>query len=275
MNNAKNYYNKHSEGYAKKWSNINIEHDSPSYFYRKKLMDTVLEMSNIQNGDKVVEIGCGTGLAIREILKYTRPVFGVDTSYAMLERVKDSTLKDKKISIVENFSDVDVLSDVILCVNDFEKLNLPKNYFDKLLSIEVLRYIDNIGICFRNCKSVMKDNSIFVFTITNTYSFSFFPFKYNIRKLFGLVNLNEELLQYFVTERVLKRGLEKAGLEIVDFERVGFLFMNPLVRKYIKNRSSAEKIHKLDEFFSKIPFIRAFFDTFIVAVKKSSKLKVK
>ena len=88
-------------------------------------------------GDTIVEIGCGTGLVLKELLKITKPIYGTDISTQMLERVRDSLLKDRNVSIVNNFTEVlnNRESDVFLMQNDLLELNLPKNYFDKIISM--------------------------------------------------------------------------------------------------------------------------------------------
>ena len=267
MNNAEQYYNKHSEEYAKKWELIDKEFNQAHYF-RQKIMDAVLGMTNLRAGDKLVEIGCGSGLVLREALKKTRPVFGTDISVGMLNRVRDSVLRDKKTLILDSFSNPPTNeADALLMVNDLVNLNLPKNYFDKILSVEVLRYVENLDKALVNVAGVMKKDSVFVFTITNKWSLTFFPVKYLLRKLFGLINKEKELLQYFVTEKSLKGELKKAGLEVISLQRLGLFFTNPLTKKIIKSESIAEKVWRSDQKLAKMPIIRNLFDTFVVAVR--------
>jgi 2-polyprenyl-3-methyl-5-hydroxy-6-metoxy-1,4-benzoquinol methylase len=187
----------------------------------------------------------------------------------MLERVKDSLLKNKKVSIVTDFNDVlnNMGSDVFLMQNDFLQLRLPKNYFDKIISMEVLRYIDDVPKSLENVKSIMKENSIFVFTITNLFSFSFFPIKYSIRKFFNIINKKDELLQYFVTEGQIKREIKNAGLKIISFKKLNLLSFNPIIESIVDTDTKARKIMHWDNLLSKIPIINHLFDTFIIAVK--------
>jgi predicted TPR repeat methyltransferase len=227
-------------------------------------------MSRITHDSKVVEIGCGTGLVLREVLKHADRVFGVDIAEAMLRRVADSTLRDKKVAIVNDFSDADAYgaAEVVLTEGDFRALNLPRGYFDRIISVEVLRYVDNIEKCFYDCRAIMNDDSIFIFTITNLWSASLFPVKYTVRKLAGLIDEQKELKQYFVTEQRLREKLRKTGLELVDSKRFGFLALNPLLRRLIHTKSAAAKIHDFDTKMANLLGIRNLFDTLIVAVKK-------
>lgn len=270
MNNAENYYNIHSVDYVDKWDLSKEGLKKPANYYRLELIKSMLNLANIKHGDKVVEVGCGTGLVLQEVSKIAKPIYGSDISIAMLERVKDSLLKDKKVLIVDNFSKAissKMDADVFLAQEDFLKLNLPKNYFDKILSMEVLRYIDDLPKCFTNIKAIMKNDTTFVFTVTNFYSFSLFPIKYTLRKIFGRVDKDKELLQYFVTESSVKKELKKAGFVITAFKKMNFLSLSPFVESVVKDSIKAEKIRDLDDKLSKVPIINLFFDTFIIAVK--------
>lgn len=269
MNNAKDYYNIHSTEYVDKWDLSSSGLEKPENYYRLEIINAMIKMADVRSGDRVVEIGCGTGLVLHELLKITKPIYGTDISAEMLHRVKDSLLKDKNVSIVNSFdtSSNDVQADVFLAQNDLLNLNLPRNYFDKIISMEVLRYIDNVPKALENVKSIMRPNSVFVFTVTNFYSFSFFPVKYQLRKLFNKVNRDEELLQYFVTEGAIKKEIKKAGFKIVSFRKLNLLSFNPLVKEMAETSTKARKIVKWDALLSKIPIINQLFDTFIFAVK--------
>ena len=276
MENAKEYYDKTSREYVQKWQDMDRQSTfNASFYFRKKIMETVLEMARVEKNDRVVELGCGTGLVLRELLKKTGRVFGTDISPEMLKRVQDSTLKDRKVVIAENFLEADARhrdAEVLLMPNGISKLDLPKNYFDKMLSVEVLRYVDDLENALRNVAAVMKMDSRYIFTITNFWSSSLFPVKFSIRKILGLVKPQKELLQYFVTERSIRRYLKNAGLEVVEFRKMGLLFAKPLIKKFIKNQAAAEKIYKLDKALSGKPILGKFADTFVVAVKKSASL---
>jgi len=269
--NAKNYYNQTSHDYVQKWGALEQKPNNPSHYYRKALMGEVLRMSNIKRGERVIEIGSGTGLILREVCQRTDWVFGTDVSLEMLKRAAESVLKRYKVNIVDDFSLIDKYTpnEIWLTVNDFLDLKLPKNYFDKILSVEVLRYIDRLGQCLENVKQIMNNNSLFIFTITNLWSFSFFPIKFFLRRKMGLVG-KDELQQYFVTEGAIRKMLKNAGYEIVEFIRFGFLTANPLARRLIKNEIIFEKLFNFDKKLAQMPIFNRFFDTFIVSIRKVS-----
>ncbi len=271
MNNAKEYYNVHSVGYVDKWDLSEQGLKKPANYYRLQIIESLLGLAEITPGERIVEVGCGTGLVLAEAVKITKPIFGTDISQSMIERVKDSLLKDKKVVIVKDFSLLppEPNVDVYLMQNDFLNLNVPKNYFDKILSMEVIRYIDDLPTCFKNVRNVMKDDSLFVFTGTNPYSLSLFPLKYTIRKWFNKIDKQKELLQYFTSERKIKKLLRDAGLEIVTFKKMNLFSFNPFVESVVKTSEKAEKVEKWNKRFAKVPLINHFFDTFVIAVRKA------
>lgn len=270
MNNAKEYYNQTSHDYVQKWEALEQKPNNPSHYYRKALIEDVLRMGNIKRGERVIEIGSGTGLILREVCQRTDWVFGTDVSLEMLKRSAESVLKGYTVKIVDDFSIIDKYApnEIWLTVNDFLDLKLPKNYFDKIFSIEVLRYIDKINVCFRNLKSIIKKESLFVFTVTNFWSFSFFPIKFFLRRKMGLVG-KDELQQYFITEGIIRKMLKNAGYEIAGFTRFGFLTANPLVRKFIKGPRIFDFLAKIDKYLANLPIFRNFFDTFIISIRET------
>lgn len=246
MSNAKEYYNRTSRNYVEKWRKIYSDPNNPSSHFRLKLIRSLIEMAGIRPGEKVIEIGCGTGLVLKELLNYVKPVYGIDISVEMLRRVQDSILRDRKVVIVKDFKEIkesQLGPEAILLEGDILDLNLPRGYFDKILSLEVFRYIKDTRRALSNIAEIMKPESTFVFTVTNQWSVNLFPIRFLIRKWLGLVDPNKEIFQYFTTEGLIKKAIKEAGLEVIEFR-------------------------KIDKRLRNIPVLRFFFDTFVIAVKK-------
>lgn len=268
MSKPQEYYNAHSREYVQKWDLSQEGLKKPANYYRLKTIELMIKLAAIKPGERVVEIGCGTGLVLREILKITRPIYGVDIALEMLQRAKDAVLKDKKVLIVSDLSQPqDSVADVLLMQNDILKPTLPKKFFDKVLSMEVLRYNRDLAGCLNNIHGTMKDGGIFVFTVTNLFSFGLFPIKYNLRKLFGKTARDPELVQYFVTERSIKKELAKANFSVIAFEKTGLLSANQLTGRFVHTSEGAKKVIKLSQKLSKVPIIDQCFDTFIISAR--------
>lgn len=272
MVDAKNYYDRTSWDYLRKWEAIETNPDRPANYFRRQVMDELLKLAKLEPGRRIVEIGCGTGLVLREILKVTRPVFGIDISLEMLKCAKESVLRKFKVELVDSLNRPHLKSgesDVYLATGDFLNLDIPAGFFDVIVSMEVLRYIEDIDRCFANVRNVLPDGGRFVFTITNKRSFSFFPAKFLIRQKLKMVNTDREIFQYFITERSLREKLKKAGLKITCLKRLRFLSSNAWVMHWVRTRCGAEWVDRIDRFLSRFPLVKIFFDTFVVAVEKT------
>lgn len=268
MSNAKEYYNTHSQEYVAKWGSLDCEASQPAHWYRQQLIELVLDLAQVHSGQRVVEVGCGTGLVLRELFRRTPYVFGTDVSEEMLKRVQDTTLKDKRVTVVDSFLDTENGGDkILLMVDDLVQTKLPERYFDVIISVEVLRYIKDISAALAQLERIMESSSLLVFTITNFWSFSFFPLKFSLRRLLGLMK-PQELQQYFVTEGAIRKRLAASGLRIVGWRRVGFLTMNPLLRRLVSTRRGYERMFRFEQKISSLPIFRKFFDTFIITTKR-------
>ncbi|MBI4615026.1 MAG: methyltransferase domain-containing protein [Planctomycetes bacterium] len=274
MSNAREYYDRTSEGYVSKWREIDRKPENPAFYFRRRLIEGLLDLAAIREGERVVEMGCGTGLVLKEALKRTRPVFGTDISIEMLRRVQDSVLADRRVEIVSGFSGVPRGpagirggADAYLMVDDIRNPSLPAGLFDVVLSLEVLRYVESLDSCLARVRSVLAPGSRFVFSATNLWSASLFPLRFSLRRRLGLVKPDRELLQYFVTEGSLRSRLRRAGFEVTGFRRARLASINPLFSPLIRTSAAARRIETAEDALSRVPIVRGLFDTFLVAAR--------
>lgn len=265
--NAQRYYDAHSGDYAEKWSRIDAEPDRPAHVYRKEIIGALIDMAHVESGDEVVEIGCGTGLVLKELLGRTAPVWGTDISAAMLERARENLSQGARVAIVDTFDDPPP-ADVLLIQGDVLGLELPAGRFDAILSMEVLRYIADLDAALRSVRSAMDERTVFAFTATNVWSASLFPVKYTLRRRLGRVDADAELLQYFVTERGIRRAVARNGLELLELRKLNLLTFSPLGARTARNRRGAERLVALDRTLERIPLLNRAFDTLLLAVRK-------
>ena len=267
----KKYYDTTSHGYLSKWKDIDKNQTDPSLYFRRSVISMVLELADIHAGDQVLEIGCGTGLVLREILKKTSPVFGADISVEMLKRAKESVLVPANVILVDHFEGGPHGQDAYLMVDNILDTYIPREMFDKIISTEVARYIPNLSGYLSSVRDLMKANSLFVFTVANLWSSTLFPLKFRIRQKMGLVNESSEIMQYFVTESSLQKALLDQNLQLVGLKRTRLLSGVPFVSRFvIKNVSRARSFERIDRALEKIPFVKNMCDMFVVAVKKNN-----
>ena len=267
MSNAREYYDRTSSEYVAKWAHLDPNTSDPGLYLRGRLIEDLVDMAHIRSGERVVEIGSGTGLVLKEALQKTRPVYGTDISADMLEQGSKSVLSDFAVEIVPEFTDSLPPADVYLTVEDIRNVSLPSGFFDVVLSLEVLRYVDDVDRALRSVRGILGDQSRFVFSVTNPLSSSFFPIKYRTRQLLGRVDPESELLQYFETERSIRRRVHAAGLRVVDFRRNSLPIYRRVALRSGASRAKAEKVDQMESRLSKVPLLRALFDTFLVSTK--------
>jgi predicted TPR repeat methyltransferase len=275
--NAQRYYDSHSDDYVSKWSRIDAEPDRPAHVYRKEIIRALIEMARVEPGDEVVEIGCGTGLVLRELLERTKPIWGTDISLAMLQRAQEELSSVASVEIVDGFDEAPsrpsntVLQgrpDVLLVHGDLLGLELPAGRFDRILSMEVLRYIADLDAALRSVRSAMDERTVFAFTVTNPWSASLFPVKYELRRRLGRVDADAELLQHFVTERGIRRAVARNGLELLELRKLNLLTFNPLVSPLARDRCGAERLVAIDRKLERVPLLNKAFDTLLLSVRR-------
>ena len=267
--NAQRFYDAHSDDYAAKWSRIDAEPDRPAHVYRKEIIRTLIELARVEPGDEVVEIGCGTGLVLRELLGHTKPVWGTDISRAMLERAQEELSEVTEVEIVDGFDEPSSAADVLLVHGDLLGLRLPAGRFDAVLSMEVLRYIADLDAALQAVRAAMDERTVFAFTVTNPWSASLFPAKYRLRRRLGRVDADAELLQYFVTEPGIREAVERNRLELLELRRLNLLTFNPLASRVARDRRGAERLVALDRKLERVPLLNRAFDTLLVSTRRA------
>jgi len=159
---------------------------------------------------------------------------------------------------------------VLLVHGDMLGLELPPGRFDRILSMEVLRYIADLDGALQRVRAAMGERTTFAFTVTNVWSASLFPVKYSLRRRLGRVDVDAELLQYFVTERGIRSAVERNGLRLVELRKLNLLTFNPLASRTARDRAGAERLVALDRKLERVPLLRNAFDTLLLSVRRAS-----
>ncbi len=109
----------------------------------------LLKMMKALKGKRVLDLGCGTGRIVPELLKTANEVVGLDTSKKMLEVAK------KKFPNVE-----------FVC-GEAKALPFEDESFDAVVATFLIVHIPNPEICFEEVYRVLKPGGVFLVTNIN------------------------------------------------------------------------------------------------------------
>jgi ubiquinone/menaquinone biosynthesis C-methylase UbiE len=145
------------EEIVRKYNKIASIYDLFGFLMASKARQRALELADIQNGEKVLEVALGTGLNFAEILRRTPRgwVDGVDISMKMLKRAKRRISKTGQ----ENYA-------LHLC--DCRQLPFPDKTFDVLMNQYLLDIlpVEDFGPILVEFKRVLKDSARIVLVNT-------------------------------------------------------------------------------------------------------------
>jgi ubiquinone/menaquinone biosynthesis C-methylase UbiE len=139
---------------TKNWfSNWSNEYDNTlgKIGHHIDLLSMMTKHSTIRKGDKVLDIGCGTGLLSLKLLQKTDCLItGIDNSKEMMaifrNKIKQLNLKSK-----------------ITCkMMDANDLNFKKETFDKIVSSVTLHHIKNKTNLIKRVLKILKPGGIFI-----------------------------------------------------------------------------------------------------------------
>lgn len=142
--------NKITKNWFKDWAN---EYDNTLGKVQRhhKLLDLVVDSSEIKDGDIVLDIGCGTGLLSLKFLKKADcSIYGIDSSPEMLEIFKD------KISKLD-------LSEKITCgLKEAENLDFENESFDIVASTVTLHHVIDKFSVIKKILNLLKPGGRFL-----------------------------------------------------------------------------------------------------------------
>ena len=139
-----------TKNWFKDWAN---EYDSTLGKVKRhhKLLDLVVKSSNVKSKDKVLDIGCGTGLlSLKFLQKADCLIYGIDNSPEMLKIFKN------KIDKLD-------LSEKIVCkLACAENIDFEINYFDIIASTVTLHHVKSKYPVIKKIYKLLKPDGKFV-----------------------------------------------------------------------------------------------------------------
>ena len=192
-----------------------ILNDLPSS-YRKWFNDEVAYLrKNITKNSKVLEVGCGDGRSIKDILSVTRDITGIDHDKKAVDDAKNNFRHYPKIKIIKA---------------EATKLPFKKKTFDFVLCMTTFA---NFGKkkykVLDEMKRVLKDDGFIIISAYSDKAFKermklYKKIKFPIKKIIGTTVIYYGEFDDGISEQFSKKELEnlfsKAKLEIIDIKKL-------------------------------------------------------
>jgi len=169
--------------------------------------DVVFEMLNPQKGEKIIDIGCGTGVFSISLAKKGCRVTGIDVSEKMLEKGRLNA---------EKFNE-----DIDFTAADASMLPFKDNTFDSAVSVTAFEFMNDINKSFSEILRVVKKGGrIVIGTINKKSSWGYFYESEALQKksVFRAAGF---------LDRAVMDGLHRAGLKEIR----ECLFFPPDIKK--------------------------------------------
>lgn len=122
--------------------------------FLKRNEESLNLFKNIQ-GAKVLDMGCGAGESLLYLYnKGASSLWGIDISSEQIEKAKATLNKFENNLYVSPME---------------EELDIPKNYFDYVISIFSIGYTSNISSTLKNAYNYLKENGLFIISWTHPF----------------------------------------------------------------------------------------------------------
>lgn len=170
------------------------------------LYKKVLERFEPLECDHIVEIGCGRGIGLIDVLSKTKAkqITGIDINPTQIERAKNNILNR-----------IGKLSNINLINEAADNTTLPDNSVDYVCSIEAAQHFPSIQKFAVEVKRVLKPNGKFAFTTYFPTDRKYLP---ELKKLLPLIN---EQLENITPVDEICSFLSMVGFNNVDYENIG------------------------------------------------------
>jgi len=151
-------------------------------------------------GQKVLEVGCGTGLLTAEAVKTKAKIFSLDVSYDLIELAKK-----KKGNRKAAFS----------CASAYELGFLDKS-FDVVIGMSVLHHLD-IDKAFKEFARVLKDGGRMVFSEPNMLNPHIFVERTFCREYFHNSPDETAFVRFSLARKMREHGFKDVTIQPFDF----------------------------------------------------------
>jgi ubiquinone/menaquinone biosynthesis C-methylase UbiE len=176
-----------------------------NFYPYQHLVSRIAEVSDVQGGEKVLDLGCGTGnLSI--LLDKEQSIVAVDGSKTMLAIARKKLKDHKNTSIIQ--------SDIGHFLETTEERN-----FDKIIMINVLYALKNRPAVLTNLRKILREGGVLV--ITNSDKGGSLPMiKEHLSNSSIFKLLHPKLLAVFFIDQLISSMASAGNFSFIDYETV-------------------------------------------------------
>lgn len=161
-------------------------------------------------GKDVLEIACGAGQGLGELLAVARSVRAGDITPALVERVSSHYGSRLPVSVM-----------------DAERLPFDAKSLDVVILFEAIYYLPSADRFIAECRRVLRDGGLILFATANCDLFDFNPSPYSVQ-YYGVANLGSLLSnhgfvpRFFGGSPVVEQGLANRAFRLAKKVAVTF-----------------------------------------------------
>jgi len=207
-NNIKTHFNNYA--IDDEWGNLYNPSNPISYSFieRKKKVLLMLKEYGVKN-KKVLDMGCGSGAIMEEIVKEGGEFNGIDFSENMI------------IALKNKYKDLIIKYPIKVEVGDCTKTHYENETFDYVIGMGLVEYFDNPDILIKETIRLLKKDGKVIFTIPNSKSFDYFMVSllYPVRKLmkFIIKNKQKAIKRKVYAPREFDKLMKQYGFYVVNY----------------------------------------------------------
>jgi ubiquinone/menaquinone biosynthesis C-methylase UbiE len=181
----------------KEYARLAPDYDRRWSFYIEATLQATLSHLEIRSGDRVLDLGCGTGTLIQHLLEIApeAEIVGLDSSAEMLKIAKQK-----------------LPASVQLQMSSAESIPFPSNGFDILVSTSALHYFRNPDRAIEEMQRVLKPSGRLILT---DWCYDY----WTCRGLDLWLRLRDRAYCRTYGMSDLKQMLQAGGFEVVEIER--------------------------------------------------------
>jgi len=237
------------------WESIYSRRDFAGFILQRRMYQALswLGNLNLSKDSRVLDVGCGPGVMVKEIAGKGHRVFGMDYSYNMIQKAEARCNVHKRLNLV-------------FLQGDIESLPFKESVFDVILCLGVVSYLKSEQKALQEMSRVLKSGGTLILSILNRTSLTKWldPSAFVRRKINKILD-NKVVKSYFIPS--LRNSLRIAGFTELDYAAVQYGPFTIFGWTIFPSRLNIN-ITNFIEKFSRIPFVKSLGNMCVFKLRK-------